>query len=402
MESSRKELRRRGSHQKSKQRDRDRKSKDELTPSAATSLDSEDEHGIRKADLISEALAFERKTAATWNDEIRLLALQDGGLLHNKLRKPCWLRILNLDEKGISKLPLKDESSIPDPTMRQIDLDVARSMGDIKIGASEKRVRLKSSMLRFFRRNPDLSYYQGFHDVFAVYCDCFEDQNSQIAVAEVLSRHFIFRDAHAKDFATVERLLRTVQWLVDKSDPKCGERLKGSPYWGLSMLITCFAHDVSSRETKLRIFDAVVSSHPHFPLYLTAALPLLPNVKAKLLLEDDLAQCHAIIIEAARSIKSIKNADHLIRAARNLMEKFPPQDLIQTAELEGILTRESCIFANFPFDSRWCAPPKLSKQSALVLKMKRWVRTVHVKHQFGIWMVTVSLIVLFTSYHLRR
>lgn len=310
---------------------------------------SEDEHGARKEDLLVEALKTNNY------DELNLLSLSDGGLLiDNHLRSQTWSTFLSISPT----LEVKEEKPLSNGISRQIELDVARSYGTTLRGAADKRTKLRKFLNRFFRRNPDLHYYQGFHDVCIVILEVFENVDEGMSIAETLSRNFIFKDSHDPNFAQVEALLKLCNELINKIDVQCAEVLtKTPPFWGVSMLLTCFSHDVTNMNAKLRIFDAVLVSPPIFPIYLVSSLALLPQNRLKLCSAENSNNPHEILRDAARHINSVKQADLLVRTARDMMDKVYPYELLYLGETRCGLTRSSFLFQKFKYDDTWNPPP---------------------------------------------
>lgn len=356
---------------------------------------SEEEHGLKKTDLINEALTFEREN----NEELKLLALQDGGLLQeNKVRMECWRRLLKLK----NKLDTKPEQELSTEISRQIDLDVARSYGNISQGASPKRSRLKFALRSFFRRNPTLHYYQGFHDVFMVILEVFNDSMDYLQVAECLSHMFVFKDAHAPDFSHVQTLLQMIENLVSLADSQVALPLDHTPFWGVSMLLTCFAHDVPNVHARLRIFDALIASQPHFPLYLVAALPLLPDIKVAVVRAEDSAHALDAVRTGACKLTTVRKADLLVRTARALMEKVPVSVLLANGEKKFGLSRSSFLFQPFPLDPLYIIPPPLPAETPKEIALNWFHHPTSLKIQWrailrDYWAVAVLVAILAAS-----
>lgn len=305
--------------------------------------------------------------------ELVLLALSDGGI-SPQVRLPCWCRLLEVDET-------KDEVRLSHvlcntKDSRQIELDVARSYGGALHG-SEKRSKLKTFLRSFFAARPDLHYYQGFHDVCIVVLYVTEEQPLlQHRICENICDNFLLRDALHTDFTKVEALSRCVGELVKLADPTIGRLLESIPsFWSVSMLITWFAHDIPDIEAKARVFDAVLASPTYFPIYLAAALPLLPNVR-EALVNAETESFHDVLRNAAKQIDSIVEADQLIRTARELVDQVSPSLFISHAELQCDLPITSQVFQLSPFHPTWIPPKPASwlrhQLRALSLKGRRF------------------------------
>lgn len=104
-------------------------------------------------------------------EALAALGRDTDGFLKHELRGPAWLALLK------SRLPFDTASSSkngggdPHRDEHQVALDVKRSFGDIKDDNAKAFLRhaLERTIVRVLRAFPQLSYYQGYHDVCAVF-----------------------------------------------------------------------------------------------------------------------------------------------------------------------------------------------------------------------------------------
>lgn len=320
--------------------------------------------GGSKRELIEQALASDHAVVA-----LRQLALSPGGLLAH--RESAWNVLLQLEADPLPAAP-SDEKEVPPKTLHQIGLDVARSYGHLpEEEGSEKRAELQRFLTRYFAVNPALHYYQGFHDVAMVVLEVFPNApHRQLAAMRQMSTHWVFCDAHDADFAKVQQLLLASQDLVGMVDFKYSLICNQFPFWGVSMLVCCFAHDVGDVAIRERIFDAVLASPPHFALYLVAALALLPRVKAQLSPPSSQdANPHETLRRTARSLTSIAQADELVELASSLARKVSPARLLLHAERKRALSRESIVFQPAALFPEWKPPGKPARWTGLALSV---------------------------------
>ena len=297
-------------------------------------------------------------------------ALRKGGLASGGVeRREAWMRMLQRAAANAASTPpspppkttTTTTSKPPSPsakTLEQIALDVARSYGDAKdqdVEGPAKRARLSRLLTRFARENPDLEYFQGFHDVARLMLDVFsstlttpmptstptptptptptkEDQQEQRALACLVlaSRTLVLRDAHRSDFDAVVAWL----WMVHRLAAQAPRAVRVAsvvpqlkdPFWAVSLLISCFAHDVADRSAAARLWDAIIAraatGDVFFPGFLAASLALsTPKVEASPTEPDDAhALAHARVRSAARSL-DVDGADRLVEAAVALQRR---------------------------------------------------------------------------------
>ncbi|CAG8568465.1 13000_t:CDS:2 [Dentiscutata erythropus] len=95
---------------------------------------------------------------------LRRLATTGPGLVNDGLRRLCWPLLLHYRNHSVetSQVAHKDEN--------QVSLDANRSFVHFPKGLNDQQRKQKQSVLYevivgILRRQPNLSYYQGFHDV---------------------------------------------------------------------------------------------------------------------------------------------------------------------------------------------------------------------------------------------
>jgi hypothetical protein len=151
----------------------------------------------------------------------------------------------------------------------QVALDVQRTQcfSRIKgvVSDAEKakyRKSLQEIIVRFLRSNPKLSYYQGFHDICALFLTVFSEDTD--AAYKTMS---IFALCHLRDFMMPDltmsthiiRLVPEILYLTDCD--LYGNLLLDNiePFFCLSPLITLFTHDIQSERSLSLIFDQIFS-----------------------------------------------------------------------------------------------------------------------------------------------
>ncbi|CEI96415.1 hypothetical protein RMCBS344292_10577 [Rhizopus microsporus] len=141
-------------------------------------------------------------------DQLKSLSRQPGGFVHDCLRKIVWPILLHT-QHGNYVVEKGSEKDLADPV--QIAKDVERSLyyypRDMPpVLKEQKQQELHCMIVEILWRNPNLKYYQGFHDI----CTCFLlvlGKKAAIPAAENVALFFL-RDAMMDSFEPVSKQLR--------------------------------------------------------------------------------------------------------------------------------------------------------------------------------------------------
>ncbi|RKP12538.1 rab-GTPase-TBC domain-containing protein [Piptocephalis cylindrospora] len=261
-------------------------------------------------------------------DRLCALGQTKEGFVNDGLRRLVWPLLLHgpttATAKPISRTKHADED--------QLALDVHRSSLPVSRNQGKRhRQREKSDIsvvaTQVLRANPDLHYYQGFHDVCAT-------------LASVLGSDPPFpvsTDAMEKDLEKVTANLDLLYPLIRQQDPKVAAFLLESgtpPYFALSWVITWFSHDIDRPASIVRLFDLFISSHPFMPLYLSAAV-VMHHRQELLDSECDYPTLHTLLTHSVKGAVSEEVIDHAV----TMIHQIPPSLLQDIAS--GKITTQS-------------------------------------------------------------
>lgn len=209
-------------------------------------------------------------TAIEMNDFklLQFLTKIKGGLLNHEFRRAIWPILLGIDLNEEIDGPGDWESLPVHKDEDQVALDVDRSFVYYpqNIPSQEKnelKLKLKDIIIQILRNYPELSYYQGYHDICTVFLIIFE--NDLKLCFKVLS---IFTLCYLRDFmmpnidVTIQ-MLHLIPDLVQKIDVDLyKEALLNNlePYYCLSPVITLFSHDISNLDLVCQIFDFIIAN----------------------------------------------------------------------------------------------------------------------------------------------
>ncbi|KAI8330836.1 rab-GTPase-TBC domain-containing protein [Chlamydoabsidia padenii] len=252
------------------------------------------------------------------------LGRQPGGFLTSSLRRKIWPILLSCPEW--TRQPVRYYVKHRDET--QVALDVPRSLSTWPKGLTEKQKKkyqhqLSHVIVQTLRQYPDLHYYQGFHDICAVFLLVYENQYT---ASQLTSRVALFylRDAMLESLDPILRELRLMDILITLQDPELGGFLQASgvlPFYCLSWVLTWFSHDLDDLDLILPLFDLFLSSTPMMPLYVSAALVLLHRQPLLLLDKDDPSLIHSFLCKLPQQVSSI---NPVIALALDLESRWDP------------------------------------------------------------------------------
>lgn len=160
----------------------------------------------------------------------------------------------------------------------QILLDIERSLwhfAEVASWSGEKLARRRAQLTAVIHAvllsNEQLHYYQGYHDVVAVFLLVCDNPQQAMAVAEYVSQYYM-ADAMGPDFKLVAQQVNLIPQLLERIDPELHAffvEAKVDPFFCLSWVITWFAHNVHDLDTVCRLYDVFLCSHPLFVYYLS-------------------------------------------------------------------------------------------------------------------------------------
>ncbi|XP_008420372.1 TBC1 domain family member 20 isoform X1 [Poecilia reticulata] len=268
-------------------------------------------------------------------EALRRAAAGNRGLLTDELRRKVWPKLLNIN---VYNLPHKPGREVREnhKDYNQVVLDVRRSMKRFPKGmpASERAVlqeQLIDVILEVLKRNPQLHYYQGYHDV-AVTLLLVVGERMSIAMLDTLS-NFHLRDFMDPTMDSTKHILNYLMPILEQVDAELHDfmiRAEVGTIFALSWLITWFGHVLSEFRHTLRLYDFFLASHPLMPIYLAATIVLHREKEVKQT-ECDMAMVHHLLSHIPQDLPY----ELLIGQAQDLFQQFPPSLLAKRAALQS-------------------------------------------------------------------
>ncbi|XP_061904526.1 TBC1 domain family member 20 isoform X3 [Entelurus aequoreus] len=283
-------------------------------------------------------------------ETLQRAATSKGGLFTDELRRRVWPKLLNIN---VYELPYKPvQYCITGRAGRenqkdynQIVMDVRRSMKRFpKCMLSTERDVLQEQLidviLEVLRCNPQLNYYQGYHDV-AVTLLLVVGERMTIAMLHTLSKYHL-RDFMDPTMDSTKHILNYLMPLLEEVDKELHDfmiRAEVGTIFALSWLITWYGHVLLEPKLTLRLFDFFLASHPMMPIYLAATIVLHREKEVKQT-ECDMAMVHHLLSRIPQDLPY----ERLIGQSQELFVRFPPSLLAERAELRS---RKSQSMSNF-------------------------------------------------------
>lgn len=269
-------------------------------------------------------------------NKLRQFCITKYGLVSTELRQRVWPVIFGID---VSKLPHKpNRTKVRENNTRyrfykwfnQVQLDVNRSASRMPANLSPEQKEamqenLSDLILHILSQNPDLHYYQGYHDItITILQVC--GLRLAMPVAERLTRDYL-RDFMMETMDRTALVLEFIFPLIKEMDPELYIFLKESEvgsYFALSWLLTWYGHVIKDLKRTCRIYDFFMAGHPTMPMYLAAEI-ILHRREEILSTDCDMPSVHHLLT----SLANVQLPDdELIQNAVLVFIEKPPSGLV--------------------------------------------------------------------------
>uniref|UniRef100_A0A672T3X5 TBC1 domain family member 20 n=1 Tax=Sinocyclocheilus grahami TaxID=75366 RepID=A0A672T3X5_SINGR len=267
-------------------------------------------------------------------ESLRRAAVSEGGLLTDDIRRKVWPKLLSINVYNLPAKPSKDVRE-DHRDYRQVVLDVRRSMRRFPKGmrVDEREVlqeQLIDIILDVLRRNPQLHYYQGYHDIVVTFL-LVVGEKMTIAIMEKLSNHHL-RDFMDPTMDSTKHILNYLMPILERVDRELHDfmiRSEVGTIFALSWLITWYGYVLSDFRHVLRLYDFFLASHPLMAIYFAAVIVLYRQKEVKSS-ECDMASVHHLLSQMPQDLPY----EELIGRAQSLFMSCPPSLLTQSAALQ--------------------------------------------------------------------
>ncbi|XP_077428664.1 TBC1 domain family member 20 isoform X1 [Vanacampus margaritifer] len=262
---------------------------------------------------------------------LRRMAISEGGLLTDEIRCQVWPRLLNVPPNILEQEPETVERD-NNKDYNQVLLDVQRSLRRFPPGMpDEQREGLQEELidiiLRVLKRNPQLHYYQGYHDIVVTFL-LVVGERLATALVEKLSTHHL-RDFMDPTMDNTKHILNYLMPIIERVNPEVHDFMQQAEVgtvFALSWLITWFGHVLSDFRHVVRLYDFFLACHPLMPIYFAAVI-VLHREEEVLECECDMAMVHHLLSQIPQDLPY----ETLISRAGDLFVQFPPSELAREA-----------------------------------------------------------------------
>lgn len=297
---------------------------------------TDESNKIRNAKELKSKIIVEKLNSITTNNDsqlenlaLSLLGITEFGFINNSIRRKCWTHLLTHQMNRVRKenndsIKIEADNS-PHKDENQVKLDTDRSFGYIEDSIIKHRLKqiLYDVIIGILKRNPQLNYYQGYHDVASIFVMIYYEDiakneykkqiNETISILEVFTLSYL-RDfmMDSLDF-TIDQL-KIVTLILMKMGKKFVNKLKldkQKPFYMISSILTIYSHHFKPKVNQnhqdecnliYEIFDMVICSQ-------SMIIPLI--IYSKFLLNSK----NQLLKEYETNLEHFSNIDDLVHAS---------------------------------------------------------------------------------------
>ncbi|NWQ82239.1 TBC20 protein, partial [Columbina picui] len=318
----------------------------------------------RKVAEIYQALNSEPIDVAT----LRRMAISEGGLLTDEIRCKVWPKLLSVNTDDLPPPPGTDppgfrccDQGLRDLCPVPLSPVPAGMPDDQREGLQEELIDI---ILHVLKRNPQLHYYQGYHDIVVTFLLVVGDRLATALVEKLSTHHLRYLAGRAGEEEPHALVLCPE---VQRCFPAAGSSCSNCPFslhsaevgtiFALSWLITWFGHVLSDFRHVVRLYDFFLACHPLMPIYFAAVIVLYREQEV-LDCECDMASVHHLLSQIPQDLPY----ETLISRAGDLFVQFPPSELAREAAQQQAERTAASTFKDFELASVQQRPDTVLRQ----------------------------------------
>ncbi|CUA76695.1 hypothetical protein RSOLAG22IIIB_02162 [Rhizoctonia solani] len=193
---------------------------------------------------------------------------------------------------------------------RQVGLDTNRAFVHYPIESQQRKDKRKKQLTELIidvlERHPQLSYFQGYHDIIStlqltLHPSLEKDEKAWHLLRECALKITLHRarDAMGTGLEPLTGQLRILRRLLRLADPELARLIEEAsplPYWAISPLMTLYTHDLPTLALAQRVMDWILARPPDAVIYLVAAFVLQKKAEIQKLVEEgDDGMMHSVL-----------------------------------------------------------------------------------------------------------
>lgn len=187
---------------------------------------------------------------------------------------------------------------------------------------NEKKTELSLLIRGIFRKFPDLSYFQGYHDIAQVLLLVLDFDIAHQAL-ENLSL-FRIRDYMLPSLTPTIRHLELIPYILRVSDFSLYRHMRGiQPFFALAATLTLYAHEIERYGDITRLFDFILAHEPVLSIYLYIAIIISKRQEVFEISLNEPEMIHFTLSKLPRNL----DLESLISSASEIYRANPPQNL---------------------------------------------------------------------------
>lgn len=181
---------------------------------------------------------------------------------------------------------------------------------------------LSAVITQVLRENPDLCYFQGFHDIVQVFLLVLGERYAVEAVSHLsLLRIRDFMLPSMNPSLTHLRLIPSILYSVD---PKlCRHLSQTQPFFALAATLTLYAHDIQEYGDISRLFDFLLAHGAVVSVYFFAVIVLSRREELFEIPADEPEMLHSVLSKLPKPL----DLEALISRTMTLVGDHPPEEL---------------------------------------------------------------------------
>lgn len=266
------------------------------------------------------------------------LAVTDFGFVTDDIRCRVWPKLLNVNIYDLPKRKRAEQEQKEfreNKYFRQVKLDIDRSHRRFPSGTrvSRRRVlqdQLTNVVMRTLCRNPELHYYQGYHDIAVTLLRVVGEDLAMVLLEQLSINHI--RDFMDVNMERTNKMLEIIHPVISHMNQELGsfiERSDVGQIFALSWLITWFGHNLEKFNVIVRLFDFFMAASPFMPIYVGAAI-IASDAENILKLDCEMSSVHSYLSKLPNNL-ILDEIEYLVSTAHSTLTEYPPHVLQQQA-----------------------------------------------------------------------